>query len=150
MKKLDFLRRSLTGSLIARPARTLTIGALLAGTALAGCQATADLVQTTASIETEVQADAQLACSFIPSVATIGTVVANLVAPGAGSIVPDAATIASSICAAIAQAPVPIVQSAKLKSLKGGVPVGVTVSVGSLKIPGSGGKSVPITGSFTQ
>ena len=119
--------------------------ALMLGSAhlLAGCQTTADITSTVASFESEVQGDTQLACSFIPPVTTIAALI-----PGAGSAATTASAIAQSICAAIAAAPVPKTQSARLRSLKLGGQLGAPVVVGSMR--GPGGKLVQITGQFTN
>jgi hypothetical protein len=122
--------------------KALVLAAMAAAAlSLGACQTTG----TVASIEAQVQSDSNLACSFIPTATTIASVIASLA--GAGAIVADAGTIAQSICSAIAAAPAPA-QSAKLRSLRGGVALGVNVNVGNLRLPG--GKAVPIQGAFTQ
>jgi hypothetical protein len=127
--------------------KILLAGAMAGAIALAGCQTT-DLTSTVSSIEAQVQSDSNLFCSFIPTAASIASVIANLAAPGSGALVPDAATIANSICSAIANAPKPTVQSARLRSLRMGGALGTPVTVGNLRLPG--GSVVPITGSFTR
>lgn len=122
--------------------KALVLAAMAAGAlSLGACQTTG----TVSSIEAQVQSDAQLACSFIPTATTIGSVIASLA--GAGAVVADAGTIAQKICDAIAAAPAPT-QSAKLRSLRGNVALGVNVNVGTLRLPG--GKAVTIQGAFTQ
>lgn len=121
--------------------RILTISTLLAGSLLlANCgQTPAQLAAQVSSIESEVQADANLVCGFIPTVATIAAFI-----PGVGTIAAGAASIAESICGAVAQAP-PVSQSAKLRSAR----LGVNVTVGSVIVPGKPAPVV-ITGQFTR
>ena len=121
--------------------RILLIGSLATSIALGGCAGLtpAELSSDVAGFETQVQADTNLACGFIPTIATIASLI-----PGVGIVAADAATIAESICTAIAQAPPVTTASARLKSLNAGVPVNVAV----VKMPG--GKVVPIAGQFTK
>jgi hypothetical protein len=125
--------------------KLIAVAAAAVALSLGACQTSTQVSSTVSSIEAQVQADANLACNFIPTAVTIGSVIASLA--GAGAVVADAGTIAKSICDAIAAAPAPT-QSAKLRSLRGNVALGINVNVGNLKLPG--GKSVPIQGAFAQ
>jgi len=120
--------------------RNLIRAGLIAGAALslAACGTTAQTTSTISSIETQVQADTNLACGFIPTIATIAALI-----PGIGSGVSAVGTIASTICSAISSMPAPKTASAKLKGAAAGVPVTVTTITVS-------GKKVPITGTFTR
>lgn len=115
--------------------------ALVSTTALGGCAGltAANLAAQVSAAEAEVQADTNLVCGFIPTVATIAAFI-----PGAGAVAPAAASIAEAICSAIAQAPPVTAQSARLKSLNSGV----AVNVATVKVPGVG--LVPISGTFTH
>lgn len=123
---------------------------LAASTALGGCAGLtqANLAAQVQAIEAAVQADANLACGFIPTIATIAGFI-----PVAGPIVTDAATIAESICTAIAQAPPVAVQSARLKSARFGGAAGPAVNVATVWVPQPNGAraiAVPISGQFTR
>lgn len=107
-----------------------------AGASLAACS-TVDVQNQISSIQAQVQADANLACGFIPTIATIAAFI-----PGAGGAVADAATIAQGICAAIAAAPV-VKPASRLRSVQ----LGVDVSVGVAMTPNG---PVTITGHFTR
>lgn len=122
--------------------RTATVAALAISTALGGCAGLtqANLAVQVSAIEAEVQADANLVCGFIPTVATIAAII-----PGVGSVAPAAASIAEAICQAVAAAPPVTAQSARLKSIQQGVAVNVaTVHVPNVATP------VPISGTFTR
>ena len=121
--------------------KILTIAALAPFAFLGGCAGLtpSSLTTTVAQIEQEVQADANLVCGFIPTVATIAAII-----PGGATVAPAAASIAEAICNAVAKAPPVTAQSARLRSLKFGGPVNVTV----VKVPNVG--NVPITGTFTR
>lgn len=121
--------------------KILLVSALIGSTALAGCAGLtqANLSATVAAVEAEVQADTNLVCGFIPTVATIAAII-----PGGAAIAPAAASIAEAICQAVAAAPPVATQSARYKSLKFGGPVNVAV----VKVPGVG--NVPISGTFTH
>jgi hypothetical protein len=118
---------------------------LAATTALGGCAGLtqANLQATVATVEAEVQADANLVCGFVPTVATIGAII-----PGGAAIAPAAASIAEAICAAVAAAPPVAVQSARLRSLRLGGQLGAAVNVAVVQVPGVG--AVPISGKFTR
>lgn len=112
----------------------------LAGTALSlgACNVTtSDLLNNVATIEAQVQADSALVCQFIPTAATIAAFI-----PGGAAVVPEAASIASAICNAIAKAPPVTTASARMRSLK----AGVAVNVATVRVPGVG--LVPISGQF--
>lgn len=121
----------------------LLVAALCVTTALGGCAGLtqANLASTISTIEADVQADANLVCGFIPTVATIAAMI-----PPATAIVPAAASIAEAICSAIAAAPPVTVQSARLRSAKFGA--SVPVNVATVRVPGVG--TVPISGTFTR
>lgn len=89
-----------------------------------------------ASIETQVQSDANLACGFIPTIATIAALI-----PGIGTGVSAAGQIADAICSAISSAPK--LAGSKLAAASAGTPVTVTTIV-------VGNKRVPIAGTFTR
>jgi hypothetical protein len=116
--------------------------ALIGAVSLGGCAGLtpANLASDISAYEQEVQADTNLVCGFIPTVSTIVQLI-----PGAGTIAPAAASIAEAICSAITSAPVPTVQSAKLKSLAS---PGLKVNVAKVIVPGVG--SVSISGTFTR
>jgi hypothetical protein len=105
---------------------------------LAACGTTAQTTASIASVEAQVQADTNLACGFIPTIATIAALI-----PGVGSGVAAGTSIANVICSAISSAPVPKTASAKLRSVSTGVPVTVT----TIKV---NGQLVPISGTFTR
>ena len=111
-------------------------------TFLGGCAGLtpANLSATVAAYEAEVQADTNLVCGFIPTVATIVALI-----PGTGAVAPAAASVAEAVCAAIAKAPVPAA-SARLKSLAAGPTV--SVNVAKVYVPGFG--PVAISGTFTR
>lgn len=114
---------------------------LLASVALGGCAGGSAVLQNTvATIEQQVQADANVLCGFIPTAATIAAFI-----PGFGVIAASAATIAEGVCSAVAQAPVVQAQSARMRSAK----LGVNVTVGSVKLPNVS-EPVPIVGQFTR
>jgi hypothetical protein len=122
--------------------RILLVGSLVSSIAMGGCSTfptPSEIATDVSGFESQVQADTQLACGFIPTIATIAALI-----PGVGVIAADAATIAGSICTAIAQAPPVTTSSARLKSLRANVPVSVAV----VKLPN--GKVVPIAGTFTR
>lgn len=121
--------------------KILLVGALIGSTALGGCAGLtqANLSATVAAVEAEVQADTNLVCGFIPTVATIAAII-----PGGAAVAPAAASIAEAICAAVASAPPVATQSARLKSIKFGGPVNVAV----VNVPGVG--TVPISGQFSR
>ena len=122
----------------------LLIAALGCTAALGGCMTAADLTSSVAQVEQQVQADANLVCGFIPTAATIAAFI-----PGANVVAPEAASIAQSICAAIAAAPPVQVQSARLRSAKlRRAGVGTAVNVATVNVPGVG--PVPISGQFTH
>ena len=123
--------------------KLLAAAALISLTALGACTGTTGLTTTVASIEAEVQADSNLVCGFVPTLATIAAFI-----PGAGAVAPAAASIAESICAAVAAAPPVKVRSARLRSLRMGGRLGTAVNVGSVIVPGVG--AVPISGRFTR
>lgn len=120
--------------------KVITAVAIAGTIALGGCAGLtpANLSATVAEYEAEVQSDTNLVCGFIPTVSAIISLI-----PAVGLVTPAAASIAEAICTAIGNAPVPSVQSAKLKSVTLGVPVSVTVPV-----PGKG--NVTISGTFTR
>ena len=118
-------------------------GGLMVTTALGGCAGMTpqDLIAQVSGYEAQVQADANLVCGFIPTVATIVALI-----PGVGAVAPEASAVANAICTAIASAPKP---SAALASLKSGTPV----SVGALHVVGLDGHDygkVVINGTFTR
>lgn len=119
----------------------LVAGVALIGATLAGCDTTT-LVTQVASVEQQVQSDTQLACGFIPTVATIAALI-----PGVGIAVADAATIASAICTAIKNAPVPSA-SARMRSLRMGGAAGPAVAFGPVTLPN--GQQITISGQFVR
>jgi hypothetical protein len=121
----------------------LLIAGLASFAALGGCSSTGTLTANVAAIEAEVQADANLVCGFIPTVATIASFI-----PGGSVVAPAAASIAESICGAVAAAPPVTVSSARLRSLKKGGRLGAAVNVATVIVPGVG--PVPISGQFTR
>lgn len=121
----------------------LLIAGIASFAALGGCSSTGTLSANVASIEAEVQSDANLVCGFVPTVATIASFI-----PGGSVIAPAAASIAESICAAVAAAPPVVTQSARLRSLKKGGRFGAAVNVATVIVPGVG--PVPISGQFTR
>lgn len=123
----------------------LIAAAMVPMIALGGCAGLtqANLAATVAAVEADVQADANLVCGFVPTVATIASFI-----PAAGTIAADAASIAESICSAVAAAPPVTVQSARLRSLKKGGRMGTAVNVATVIVPGVG--PVPISGKFTR
>lgn len=151
MQKVLVLSHSRLGSFAVAAAnvmperyRKLAIAAALAGPliSMGACSVTtADITATLSTIEQQVQADANLVCGFIPTLATIASFI-----PGGAAIAPEAASIAQAICAAIAAAPPVQVQSAKLRSARLGV--STPVNVATVIVPGVG--AVPIAGTFTR
>jgi hypothetical protein len=125
--------------------KILLVSALAVSTALGGCAGLtqANLAATVATVEAEVQADANLVCGFIPTVATIAAFI-----PGAGVVAPAAASIAEAICGAVAAAPPVTTASARLRSLRHGGQLGAAVNVATVRVPGVG--NVPISGQFTR
>jgi len=121
--------------------KLVLVSALTLSTALGGCAGLtpANLAADVAAIEAQVQADTNLVCGFIPTVATIAAFI-----PGSGAIVAGASSIAQSICAAIAAAPPVTAQKARLKSLGNNM----AVNVATVRVPGAG--LVPISGTFTR
>jgi hypothetical protein len=120
--------------------RIFTIIAASSTLLLASCGTTGVFnAATVSAIEAEVQADANLVCGFIP---TVGTIAAFI--PGVSSVVPAAASIAESICAAIAAAPQPKVLSARRRSIVNQMAVNVAV----VRVPNVG--PVAISGTFTR
>lgn len=98
-----------------------------------------------AAIEAEVQADANLVCGFIPTVGTIASFI-----PGVGVVAASAASIAESICAAVAAAPKPQMLAARKRSMINQMAVNVAV----VRVPGVGPNGQPadvaISGTFTR
>lgn len=125
--------------------KLILAAALLGSAALGGCAGItqANLSATVAALEASVQADANLVCGFVPTVATIAGFI-----PGAGVVATDAASIALSICDAIKAAPPVAVASARLRSLKHGGQLGAAVNVATVVVPGLG--PVAISGTFTR
>jgi hypothetical protein len=122
------------------------VAALGMALALANCGQTPQQIATTISgIESQVQADTNLACGFIPTVATIAGLI-----PAVGSFVADAATIAESVCAAVAAAPPVVVASVRRNTV--GNPNATPAKVATVVVPqpGGGTTSVPIAGTFTR
>lgn len=118
------------------------VSAALPMVALGGCAGfnSATLQNDVASIEQQVQADANVLCGFIPTVATIAAFI-----PGFGTVAASAATIATGICAAVAKAPVVQPQSASMRSQLAAS--GADVQVTTAKTPNG---VVPIVGHFTR
>lgn len=110
--------------------------------ALGGCAGlTTQALQTdVATIEADVQADANVLCGFVPTAATIAAFI-----PGFGTIAASAATIAEGICTSIAQAPV--VQPASARMRASLAASGADVQVSTAKTPSG---VVPIVGHFTR
>jgi hypothetical protein len=104
---------------------------------LAACGTTAQTTASIASIETQVQSDANLACGFIPTIATIAALI-----PGIGTGVSAATSITNAICSAISSAPK--LAGSKLAAASAGTPVTVT----TITLPS--GAKVPISGTFTR
>lgn len=125
--------------------KILLVAALVSSTALGGCAGLtqANLSATVSAVEADVQADANLVCGFVPTIATIAAFI-----PGGAAVVPAAASIAEAICGAVAAAPPVAVQSARLRSLKQGGRLGAAVNVAMVRVPGVG--NVPISGTFTH
>lgn len=122
--------------------RFILISSLAGAVALAGCSSfptPSEIATDVSGFEQQVQADTNLACGFIPTIATIAALI-----PAVGVVAADAATIAESVCTAIAKAPPVTTQSARLRSLRGNV----AVNVATVQVPG--GKVVPIAGTFTK
>lgn len=120
--------------------RVLLLSVALGALALGGCAGvtSATIQADVAAIEAQVQADANLACGFIPTIATVAAFI-----PGVGIIAADAATIAQGICTAIAKAPVVVAPSLRARA----VALGVDVNVGSVRTPNG---LVAIVGHFTR
>lgn len=117
---------------------------LIGAVSLAACGKTpVELAADVAAVEAEVQADTNLVCGFIPTIATIAAII-----PGGAAVVPAAASIAEAICQAVAAAPPVAAQSARLRSLKHGGQLGAAVNVAVVNVPGVG--LVPISGKFTR
>ena len=93
-----------------------------------------------ASIESQVQADANVLCGFVPTAATIAAFI-----PGFGAIAASAATIAEGVCTSIASAPV--VQPASARMRASLAASGADVQVASAKTPNG---VIPIVGHFTR
>jgi hypothetical protein len=123
------------------------VAGLASFAALGGCSSTGSLSSTVSAFELAVQNDANVVCGFIPTVATIASLV-----PAAGAIVADAASIAQAACDAIKAAPPVAVASARLKSIKHGGQLGAAVNVATVMMPQANGTSVPvaISGKFTR
>jgi hypothetical protein len=101
---------------------------------------TGSLQSDVATIEGQVQADANVLCGFIPTAATIAAFI-----PGFGTVAASAATIATGICGAIAAAPVvPATQAARLRSIQLG---GADVPVATVRTPNG---PVTVSGHFTR
>ena len=114
---------------------------LIVMTSLGGCAGFT--AANVAAIEAEVQADTNLVCGFIPTLATIAAFI-----PGVGIVGAGAASIAEAICGAIAAAPPVTVSSARLRSLRQGGQSGAAVNVATVRVPNVG--LVPISGQFTR
>ncbi len=121
--------------------KKISLVACLSGSlALAACGiSVSELTGQVAAIESQVQADANLICGFVPTIATIASFI-----PGGAAVVPEAASIAVSICAAIASAPPITVQSARSRSVANRT----AVNVATVTVPGVG--PVAISGTFTR
>lgn len=125
--------------------RKLHIAGLLAVAAptvfLGGCAGgSATLQNDIANVESQVQADANVLCGFIPTAATVAAFI-----PGFGTVAASAATIAEGICSAIAQAPV--VQPASARMRASLAASGADVQVTTAKTPNG---TVPVVGHFTR
>lgn len=117
--------------------------AVLAATSLllGGCAGGSAVLQNDiAAIEAQAQADANVLCGFIPTVATVAAFI-----PGFGAIAASAATIAQGVCNAIAKAPVVQPQSARMRASLAAS--GADVTVATAKTPNG---VVPIVGHFTR
>jgi hypothetical protein len=110
--------------------------------ALGGCAGltSAGLQTDIATIEADVQADANVLCGFVPTAATIAAFI-----PGFGTVAASAATIAEGICSSIAQAPV--VQPASARMRANLAASGADVQVAAARTPNG---TVPIVGHFTR
>ncbi len=122
--------------------KLLFAASLLAATALGGCAGVtpSSLSASVAAFEAEVQADSNLVCGFIPTVATIASLI-----PISSGVAPAAASVAEAVCAAIAAVPPLPVQAARNKSLAA---PGLRVNVANVFVPGIG--PVSISGVFTR
>lgn len=93
-----------------------------------------------ANIESQVQADANVLCGFIPTAATIAAFI-----PGFGTVAASAATIAEGICTSIAKAPVVQPEAARMRASLAAS--GADVQVATVKTPNG---VIPIVGHFTR
>lgn len=107
------------------------------GLALAGCAGSSTTLQNdVAAVEANAQADANVLCGFVPTIATIAALI-----PGFGTAATSAATIAGSVCQAVAAAPV--VKSASFAKAK----LGVETNIGTIASPAG---AVAVVGHFTR
>jgi hypothetical protein len=111
--------------------------------ALGGCAGglPSQTLQTdVANIESQVQADADVICGFIPTAATIAAFI-----PSFGAVAASASVIAEGVCNAIAKAPV--VQPAAARMRANLAASGADVQVATARTPNG---VVPIVGHFTR
>lgn len=86
--------------------RFLLAASAAAALSLGGCATTTTGTTTTiATIEADVQSAAASACSFVPTIATVASIIATLF-PGGSATEAIVGTIAAQICSAVAAVPV--------------------------------------------
>lgn len=126
----------------ALPRRILSVAlAAIMAMSLAACGTTsASLQNSVSSIESQVQADANVLCGFVPTAATIAAFI-----PGFGAVAASAATIAEGVCSAISAAPV-VAQAtrARATSLAAG---GADVQVATVRTPSG---PIAVVGHYTR
>jgi hypothetical protein len=113
---------------------------IAASLCLGACASTGSLTATDiTSFEDTILADSLAACQFEPSVASVVSLIANAVVPGASAVTTVASTIATQICTAEAAA---AAASAKTVRRGGAMP--------AIVIPGMNGKPVTVTGHYVS
>jgi hypothetical protein len=111
-----------------------------AGSGLVSPLTSGGLQTDVATIESQVQADSNVLCGFIPTAATIAAFI-----PGFGTVAASAATIAEGVCTSIEKAPV--VQPASARMRANLAASGADVQVATVKTPNG---AIPIVGHFTR
>lgn len=102
----------------------------VAGLAIGGCATTATTIPATIdTVEQDIQNAASHACQFVPTIATVASIIATLF-PGGSATEAIVGTVASQICSAVAASPA--AASARLGATASPVPVyypGTTVEI---------------------
>lgn len=121
--------------------KLIAVSVMVPMMALGGCAGGSAVLQNDlATIEAQAQADANILCGFIPTIATVAAFI-----PSFGAVAASAATIAEGVCAAIAKAPVVQPASARLRANLAAS--GADVQVATARTPHG---PVAIVGHFTR